>query len=102
MINFFGRPLRASFTLPMALLAARARAQDVAPTPVPPVSEVSAASKQATPDQSDAAKAKQAESENKAADMNATPDKHVLGVLPNYRTGERDGGAFRPSIRNIS
>ena len=48
MMNFFGRPVRASFILPMALLAARGFAQETAVTQqAPPAVEGTAASKMA-------------------------------------------------------
>jgi len=94
MMNFFGRPVRASLILPMALLAARGFAQETAATQqAPPAIDGTAASKPA-PD-SDAAKANQTKPENAAADMSVPPDKRVLGVLPNYRT-INETGTFEP------
>jgi hypothetical protein len=95
MMIFSGRPLRTSFFLPMLLVAARGFAQDPAvlqQQSAPPVSDgTPPATKQAPPADSDPAKQDQPATENKAADMNATPDKHVLGVLPNYRTVNQNG-----------
>jgi hypothetical protein len=95
MMIFLGRPLRTSFLLPMLLVAVRGFAQDPAALQqqsAPPVSDgTPPATKQSPPADSDAAKQDQPAPENKAADMNAAPDKHVLGVLPNYRTVNQNG-----------
>src|SRR5580692_4946296 len=96
---FFGRPLWASFLVPMWLVAARGFAQDGAiQQQSPPVSTDGTATvaKPAAPAETDPAKQEQAPPpENRAADMNAPPDKHVLGVLPNFRT-VNDNGAVPP------
>jgi hypothetical protein len=93
---FFGRPLRASFLVPM-LLAARGFGQDapVQQQSPPPASDGSAAPKPAPATETDPAKQEPPAAENRAADMNAPPDKHVLGVLPNFRT-VNDNGAVAP------
>jgi hypothetical protein len=75
MMNFFGRPLRTSFLLPMVLLAARGMAQDTA-----------AIQPAAAPVAVDQTKA-----DHTKADAEAPPDKRVLGVLPNYRTVNETG-----------
>jgi hypothetical protein len=98
MTNFFGRPLRISFILPMALLAARGFAQDTPAQQQPPAPVVDGApapAKPAPPADSEAAKQDQTKPENAAADMSLPPDKHVLGVLPNFRT-VNDNGAVPP------
>ena len=90
MMIFFGRPLRASLLLPMALLAGRAFCQDAASPqqPVPPPTAAEAdAKKQADADQ--------AKTDHAKADTEAPPDKRVLGVLPNYRT-VNETGVFTP------
>src|SRR5580693_7738892 len=94
MMIFSGRPLWASFLLPVLLMAGRGFAQDGAQqqTPPPPAT---AAPKPAAATETDPAKQDQPASENRAADMNAAPDKHVLGVLPNFRT-VNDNGAVPP------
>jgi hypothetical protein len=92
MMKVSGRPLRTSLFLPMVLLAARGFAQDVQQQATPPGSDgTTTAAKPAPPADSDAAKQDPSKPENRAADMNAPPDKHVLGVLPNYRTVNQNG-----------
>jgi hypothetical protein len=97
MLIFFGRPLRTSYLLSIALLAARGFAQDAeAPQQaVPPPADSSVAPVKQAPADPDAPKQDQPAAANRAADMNAAPDKHVLGVLPNFRT-VNDNGAVPP------
>jgi hypothetical protein len=102
MIFFFGRPLRTSLILPIALLAARGFGQEVSvsPPPVPlsdasqqspnPPADGAAAADKSGSIQNDAAKAQHAK-----ADQEAPPDKRVLGVLPNYRT-VNETGVYEP------
>lgn len=100
MMIFSGRPLRTSIFLAMVLTAAIGFAQDpviLQQQSAPPVAVDSTPppAKQPPAADSDAAKQEQPAPENKAADMNAAPDKHVLGVLPNYRT-VNDNGSVPP------
>jgi hypothetical protein len=92
MIFFSRRPLRASFLLPMLLLAARGFAQDteVQQQSGPPVTDGAAAAAK-PPADSDAQKPPQTKAEHTQADQEAPPDKRVLGVLPNYRTVNETG-----------
>jgi hypothetical protein len=100
MMIFSGRPLRTSIFLTMLLTAALGLAQDpvvLQQQSVPPVAVDSTPPPAKQPPDTDPAKQDQPQPppENKAADMNAAPDKHVLGVLPNYRT-VNDNGSVPP------
>jgi hypothetical protein len=92
MTIFFGGPLRASLLLPMVLLAARVIAQDQQQPGTPPADNAAASTK---PVPAETDPATQNKPENAAADMTLAPDKHVLGVLPNFRT-VNDNGAVPP------
>ncbi len=85
----FGRPLRTSMVLTLAL-AARGFAQESStpPQPVVPAGENPATVIQTSvpPSDADATRAEHAK-----ADAEAPPDKRVLGVLPNYRTVNETG-----------
>jgi hypothetical protein len=99
MMIFSGRPLRASFFMPMVLpfvlMAGPGFAQDLLPLqqPVPPVIEGTPAA--AKPADSDADKTPQSKADHSKADQEAPPDKRVLGVLPNYRT-VNETGTYEP------
>src|SRR5580692_6062748 len=99
MMIFSGRPLRTSIFLALLLTAAIGFGQDpviLQQQSVPPVAvDGTPPPAKQPPADSDPAKQEQPTPENKAADMNAAPDKHVLGVLPNYRT-VNDNGSVPP------
>jgi hypothetical protein len=100
MMIFSGRPLRASFLLPMLLMAARGFAQDAAveqQQSVPPATDAAAVPIKPAPPaaDSDAQKPPQTKAEHEQADQVAPPDKRVLGVLPNYRT-VNETGTYEP------
>jgi hypothetical protein len=85
--------LRTPFILLILALAVRGFAQDteaeVQQQSVPPVTESKPAA------DSDAAKQDPSKTDNPAANMQAPPDKRVLGVLPNYRT-INETGTYEP------
>jgi hypothetical protein len=106
MLKLCRRPLRTSFILTMAMLAARGFtatgfAQDVEPQQaVPPAAEAAAVPLKQSPaatSESDAVKndAAKADADHAKADAEAPPDKRVLGVLPNYRT-INETGVYQP------
>ena len=87
MLKTLGRPLRASFILPIALVAALGYSQDLYPQDRESPQE---AAQQAPPATADTPK-----SDHAKADAEAPPDKRVLGVLPNYRT-INETGTYEP------
>ncbi|HTB11964.1 MAG TPA: hypothetical protein VK752_10345 [Bryobacteraceae bacterium] len=100
MMIFCGRPLRASYVLPMLLMAARGFAQDAAVAQqqsAPPATDAATVPTKpvALPADSDAQKPPQTKAEHAQADQEAPPDKRVLGVLPNYRT-VNETGTYEP------
>jgi hypothetical protein len=99
MLIFFGRPFWTSLILPMALMAARALSQDIAPPPSVPLTDASQQAptpvESSVPSKPAASESDTSKADHARADQEAPPDKRVLGVLPNYRT-VNETGVYEP------